>query len=109
MSGNYYRAYNGYDGIYYDSFQVMKHTPKGVWIFDWYSGKKKFVLEGIGKRYACPTKLEAARSIVKRTEKHLVILQSRIGKAFKTLELAKKEVHKLENPLMITCRNENPS
>ena len=57
----YYR-YDGYEYASCESFRVVKHTPKGVWISLGYMEKDKFILNGARKRWAYPSKVEALES-----------------------------------------------
>ena len=58
--------------IHLEEWQVVKHTPKGVWLSLY--GDRKFVLKSAAKRYACPTKKEALQSLVARKTRQIRIL-----------------------------------
>jgi hypothetical protein len=57
-----------------EKFQVVKRTPKGAWIIPhaepgWWQSpnpKKRFVLDGDGRRYAYPTVDAAHKSYLRR-------------------------------------------
>lgn len=51
-------------------FRVDKKTPKGAWIIPMghVYGKRRFVLDGEGKRYAYPTVVQARQSFIRRKE-----------------------------------------
>ena len=55
-------------------FQVVKHTPKGVRLG---INRRRLVLHGSHKRYACPTVEEARVSFLARKRKQLRIYRSR--------------------------------
>jgi hypothetical protein len=53
-------------------YEVLRHTPKGVWLTLGF-GDKRFVLRGARKRFACPTKLEARESFIARKTRQMKI------------------------------------
>lgn len=59
---------------------VLKLTPKGAWIETQY-GRRRFVLRGALKRYACPTVKEAAASYHARKRAQIRIYSARIRAA----------------------------
>lgn len=61
------------------TFQVLKHTPKGVWLST-FSGRR-FVLNGSRKRYACPTSAEALKSFNARKTRQISIYAALIRNA----------------------------
>lgn len=63
-------------------YEVIKYTPKGVWIrqvasYGWFADNKRFVLRSARKRFACPTVEEARVSFLARKKKQLSILSAR--------------------------------
>lgn len=89
----------GYDGEYFRpsypcprielrEFVTQKETPGGYWI-DIIYGKPRWVSRTGRKRYAYPTKEEAMVNYVKRTEKHVSMLRSRLETAEIALERAR--------------------
>jgi hypothetical protein len=70
-------------------YEVVKTTPKGVWLRDFVSifgttdseYKGKFVLRDARKRWACPTTGEAIASFEARKRKLIKICQARINRA----------------------------
>jgi hypothetical protein len=60
-------------------YPVIKRTACGVWI-DVY-GQKKFILDGVGKRWARSTKKEALESYVARKSRQVRILASQYDTA----------------------------
>ncbi len=62
------------------TFKVLKVTPKGVWLIEtigiWDCEPKRFVLRDARKRFACPTKKEAAESFSARKKRQLRILRA---------------------------------
>jgi hypothetical protein len=59
-------------------YQVIRHTPKGVWLKQPYCMGKKFVLKDARKRFAHPTKREALISYIARQKRRILILNSQI-------------------------------
>lgn len=66
----------GYVHVYVYKFDVLKITPKGVWINDY--GRRRFVLNSARKKYACPTFEEAKESFRARKQRQLRILRGQI-------------------------------
>ena len=69
--------------IYHESYEVLKHTPKGVWI-KMPSGSfqdKKFVLLSGRKRFAYPTKKEALTALLYRKKRQIIILKNQLEQA----------------------------
>ena len=66
-------------------FDVIKETPKGVWIQrtfgDFKADFKRFVLTSARKRYACPTLEEAKTSFRARKKKQISIYSKHISDA----------------------------
>jgi len=60
--------------IHISTFEVVKHTPKGVWIEIPWAKKRKFILNRSRKKYASPTKELAWESFLARKKKQLSIL-----------------------------------
>lgn len=58
--------------IVLEEFQVIKYTPKGVWLRLW-DNKNRFVLKGSCKRFACPTLEEAKVSFIARKKRQYTI------------------------------------
>lgn len=70
------------------SFQVIKETPCGAWVAefwaDWVdaiSGKKRFILEGPGRRFCYPDLSQARQSYLCRKRKHLEYLERSMARA----------------------------
>jgi hypothetical protein len=69
-------------GVREIKFEVVKHTPKGVWLTRQNGfGGKRFVLNESTKRYACATREAAKESYVARKEKQIRIYRARINRA----------------------------
>jgi hypothetical protein len=64
---------------------ILSRTPRGTWI-DVFC-RKRFVLDGARKRYACPTKEEALESYRARKEKQIGILEHQLARARAALNL----------------------
>ncbi len=84
---------DGKIGIRLREFKVIKQTPKGVWVI-WRSGifsdsyeDKRFILRDARKRYACPTKEEAAESYRARKERQVRMLKAQLRDAERALAL----------------------
>jgi hypothetical protein len=74
----WYRYTDGYEHINLETFEVVKHTPKGVWLkmgFEWGDiQNRKFVLKDARKRFAYPTQKKAWNSFCirkRRQQEHL--------------------------------------
>lgn len=96
MSEQWYRYYDmeiscdpRMYGIYLETFTVLRHTPKGVWLA-LYAGdeKGKFVLNGKGKRYAYNNKEDAMESYKIRRQRRVRYLKRDLERAERTLALA---------------------
>lgn len=68
---------NSYCEIYLHEYEVLKETPKGVWINRY--GTPRFVLLNARKRFACPSKEEAKQSFLARKQAHLRHLNRKIA------------------------------
>lgn len=64
-------------------FQVAKETPKGVRL-----SNGRLVLRDRRRRYACPTKTEALISFVERKRAQRRILQARLARVDRAIDLA---------------------
>ena len=64
--------------LYCRKYQVIKHTPKGVWLNDHYNLCRKFVLKNARKRFACPTEREALISYIARQKLRVLILENQV-------------------------------
>jgi len=65
------------------TYELIKETPKGYWIGSrgWKGGNwwfEKWIPKESRKRFAYPTKEEALRNYIKRTEKRIKILKSQL-------------------------------
>jgi len=65
------------DDTYYTVYDVIKHTPRGVWLKRGSFGGKRFVLKDAYRKFACPTLAEALESFIARKEKQADIHRSR--------------------------------
>jgi len=74
-----------------EEFQIVKHTPKGIWItpknmsFD-----KRFVLLKARKKYAHFTQEEALESFVARTSRRVQLLKNQLANSELALLYAKQ-------------------
>ena len=71
------------DGItlWAHTYNVVKQTPKGVWIYDQYCLRRRFVLNSARKRYALPTIKEAKESYRERKLCQIAILDRQLNTA----------------------------
>jgi len=69
------------------TFEVFKETPKGYWICE---DAPIWVSKTSIKRYAYPTKEDALKNYIARTNKHIRLLKAKISKAEKLLKEALK-------------------
>lgn len=78
--------------VYINKYEVLKETPKGVWLkLGMFSGKR-FVLHSSKKRFACPTLAEALESFEARKTRHIRFLQARMDDAREALHKAERKV-----------------
>ena len=70
-------------------FEVIKHTPKGVWL-NLLFGDRRFVLASANKRFACPTVEEAVASFIARRTRQAQIYEARAKQARSLIERAKR-------------------
>lgn len=81
-----------------DKFRVVKRTPKGAWVIPhWDDGwwhdpnpKKRFVLDGDGRRYAYPTVEAAHKSYLRRKVVQINRLEDQMLIARVALDVASK-------------------
>ena len=79
--------------VHLEKFEVIKHTPKGVWI-NMGLGDKKFVLKCARKRFACPTIEEAKESFLARKKRQLRIHQARVEHILDVMYLIENDLMK---------------
>jgi hypothetical protein len=94
----YYRfreelMFNSEMKIVADEFVVIKHTPKGCWVKStrYEYGKKHFILDGKGKRFAYKDLEDAKYSFIRRKKQHIFKLECQ-------LVLAKAALKGVEDP-----------
>jgi len=85
-----YRRELGSVGLDVWKLEVLRETPRGVWLNDW-SPKGRFVLRGARKRWACPTLKEAAESFKARKRRQIMLLENQLTRAKRALSLAEEE------------------
>ena len=73
-------------------YDLIKETSKGYWIGYEEVSFKKWIPKISKKRYAYPTKEEALRNFILRTEKRIKILQREVACCNTAISLAKKVV-----------------
>lgn len=73
-------------------FRVVRRTPKGCWITpEWNADDTKylrFILDGVGKRYAYPTREGARDSFIRRKQKEIQHCARQHDRALRYLALA---------------------
>lgn len=95
--GDVYPGVKGDRKVQLRELQVIRATPKGVWLYDRY-GHERFVLRDATKRYACPTKEEAIVSFVARKKRQLGIYEARASDARTFVSLGLKMQDELIPP-----------
>ncbi len=86
MASQYYYRYRVVgDHICLQKYRVNRHTEKGVWLEMGYKNEK-FVLDGARKKYANPTIEGARHNFIKRREKYVQILASKLHDANQLLD-----------------------
>lgn len=89
--------YPGYKlELFLSEYDVVKRTPKGVWIgTECLSGQKprleKFILLTAYKKWGCLTKEEALESFKARKKKQIKMLNAQLAQAQKALQLAEEK------------------
>lgn len=76
--------------LYVKTYQVLRHTPKGVWVS--FLGGQRWVSLHTKKRLAYPTKKEALEAYKHRLVRHLQILNRKTRDAESILETVKLKV-----------------
>lgn len=88
--GDWHRTGDSSVTILIEELEVLKHTPKGVWLkYDSYFSDKRFVLHEARKRFACPTIREALDSFTARKERQAEIYETRARTARRAIKLAR--------------------
>lgn len=102
MSQIYYRLreqleFHSEMKIIADTFKVIKETPKGAWIVSdrYTNGKKHFVLNGSGKRFAYPDLDAAIASFKQRKIRQIQLLENQLIIARAALNGVKAEDFKV--------------
>jgi len=77
--------------IYIIEFFLVKETPKGYWIQKKspFMTKKRWIPKESRVRYAYPTKAEALEYFIKRKERYLSILESKVSSTKAAIQAAK--------------------
>lgn len=76
-----YRYNSNQDVVLLDAYQVVRRTPKGVWVKvapGYPKDKLKFVLNDAVKRFAYETRDDARTSFLARKRRQLSILRNQI-------------------------------
>lgn len=86
---DYYNIEGGTVSVYLCEYEVVKQTPKGVWVG--FFGDKHFVLNESRKKFAWPTKELAKESFIIRKKRQIGHCKSTII----SCELALEEINKV--------------
>ena len=78
--------------IHMAAYRVLKLTPKGAQVED-DDGRVRFVLRDARKRWACPTREEAAQSLKARQQRRKVILTGQMRKTQAILDHLNEASH----------------
>ena len=83
-------------------YRMDKKTPKGAWIIqhEYGNAKRRFVLDGEGKRWAYPTEPQALASFIRRKEVHINRLKDHLVFATAALKGAKSPDFKPDVPFV---------
>ena len=80
---------SAYVEVYLQTFDVLRETPKGIWIgYSNFSGWKRFVNLSAKKKYACLSKEDALISFKARKERQVEILEHQLRYAKEALAKA---------------------
>ena len=93
------------EAIFIDSFPVLRHTPKGVWVqASW--REEKFIAHSWRKKWAHPTVEEAIESFRRRQLRRIEILEAQLNATRIRLDII-KQIHAegITDPLKINRRN----
>lgn len=71
-------------------FEVLRHTPKGVWL-RLYDGHTRFVLVDARKKFACPSLALAKESFIARKKCQVRIYAARVSRAKRAIVLAEQQ------------------
>ena len=79
-----------------ETYGMLRETPKGYWIgyLDFGDLGKRWVSKTSKKRFAYPTKEEALKNFIYRTERRVAILDRQINISKIGLDLAEREKQK---------------
>ena len=80
--------------IIFRSFAVIKHTPQGVWIREFWE-RPRFVLGTSIKQFAVPTKELAMQDLIQRKLCHVAGCEARLSRAKEHLEGARRALTNL--------------
>ena len=78
------------------TYNAVSHTPKGVWIYDQYYLRRRFILHNARKRYALPTIEEAKEAYKHRKIRQISILTAQLENAKASLDEIDKSFRFLE-------------
>lgn len=76
-------------GVHLHEFQVLKETPRCMWIVAYNKAGKRLVSKTAVKRYAYPTKEEALDNFVHRKKSHLAHVRAKNDEIMRLLGMVK--------------------
>lgn len=71
-------------------FQIMKRTPKGVWIWNNWIAQEQFICDSWRKKWAYPTIEEAKEGYLRRKEAYERRLMNRLNQCREELRVARE-------------------
>jgi len=80
-SSGYYEGSTSHVTVNILNYQVIRVTPKGCWVSDFYGSKPRFVLNQSRKRFAWATKEDALVSFIARKRRQIRIVRAQLGNA----------------------------
>ena len=95
------------------TFKMIKETPKGYWIAHHWdvegmdSKLKRWVSKDSRKRFAYPDKKLAMMNYIRRTEKYISILKTKLEDARSGLKLAMEKVNGRQGKSTKECSRNN--
>jgi len=92
-----------WNGLICSEYKIVRKTKCGWWIksdhyqYKFFKGDEKWVSSAARKRFAYPTKLEAARNLLLRRKKYIKILKVRILASESLIIYCEKLMKELNN------------
>ena len=84
--------WGSYVNVRLRTFEVIKETPKGVWLRLYeFTNMKRFVRNDSRKKFACPTREQALESFLARKTKQAKILKAQLRRVEEAIQIAKQQ------------------